>query len=86
MTRHLLNVGTVVILDKDKGGKYSIMENEKSRWKKPELIVLLRSKPEEAVLDACKTTGSPSGSNGRDNTCYAGMDPCEAGCWSLVGS
>lgn len=27
---------------------------EKPRWQKPELIVLVRSKPEEAVLTACK--------------------------------
>lgn len=26
-------------------------------WKKPELIVLVRSKPEEAVLVACKGDG-----------------------------
>jgi hypothetical protein len=27
----------------------------KKAWQKPELIVLLRRKPEEAVLTACKT-------------------------------
>ena len=27
---------------------------KKSEWKTPELIVLVRSKPEEAVLGACK--------------------------------
>lgn len=29
-------------------------ESEKRQWSKPELIVLLRGKPEEAVLLACK--------------------------------
>jgi hypothetical protein len=30
------------------------METEKKQWTKPELIALVRSKPEEAVLSACK--------------------------------
>jgi len=30
------------------------MEAEKKPWQKPELIVLVRSKPEEAVLKFCK--------------------------------
>jgi hypothetical protein len=33
------------------------METEKKQWTKPELIVLVRSKPEEAVLLACKYVG-----------------------------
>lgn len=34
----------------------------KKEWKTPELIVLVRSKPEEAVLTACKLTfGSGAG-------------------------
>jgi len=28
---------------------------EKKKWKKPELIVLVRGNPEEAVLTFCKT-------------------------------
>jgi hypothetical protein len=28
--------------------------NHKKAWQKPELIVLVRSKPEEAVLTVCK--------------------------------
>jgi len=36
----------------------------KPQWKKPELIVLLRTRPEESVLAGCKTGGSigPRGS------------------------
>jgi len=30
---------------------------EKKVWEKPELIVLVRGKPEEAVLNACKGHG-----------------------------
>jgi hypothetical protein len=47
---------------------------EKKQWSKPALVVLVRSKPEEAVLQACKTSGS--GANGRD--CEAGGCPSSA--------
>jgi hypothetical protein len=45
------------------------METEKKQWTKPELIVLVRSKPEEAVLSACKGgySGTPAGDDGH---CY----------------
>jgi hypothetical protein len=33
------------------------MEANKSAWSKPELTVLVRSQPEEAVLTACKLAG-----------------------------
>ena len=39
---------------------------QKKEWKSPELIVLVRSKPEEAVLTSCKnvsTPGDPVSSN-----------------------
>ena len=32
-------------------------EPTRRAWSRPELIVLVRSRPEEAVLDACKYTG-----------------------------
>ena len=31
---------------------------EKKPWSKPEMTVLVRSRPEEAVLGVCKLTGS----------------------------
>ena len=31
------------------------MEKEMKKWQKPELIVLVRNKPEEAVLNGCKS-------------------------------
>jgi hypothetical protein len=46
------------------------MSNErqnKKEWERPELIVLARSKPEEAVLTACKFTGS--GPSSFENWC-----------------
>jgi hypothetical protein len=41
-------------LFKDKNAFYKMHANSKPAWKTPELIVLVRSKPEEAVLTACK--------------------------------
>jgi len=32
---------------------------EKKEWSEPELIVLVRSQPEEAVLTNCKAWGGP---------------------------
>ncbi len=46
-------------------------------WIQPQLIVLVRSRPEEAVLGSCKyisTSGSP---NGADGECVIG-DPCQS--------
>lgn len=53
------------------------METEmKKEWKTPELIVLVRSNPEEAVLAACKW----SFQNGPFDGClkFGGVDPCDA--------
>lgn len=36
-------------------------QSARRTWSRPELIVLVRSGPEEAVLDACKTTGAATG-------------------------
>ena len=45
-------------------------KTEKKQWTKPELIVLVRSKPEEAVLAACKVRPG-NGPDCNDSTCYA---------------
>ena len=40
--------------------------NDMRKWSKPELIVLVRAKPEEAVLELCKfirVSGDGSGSS-----------------------
>ena len=34
---------------------------EKKVWQKPELVILTRSTPEEAVLTACKLGGATTG-------------------------
>jgi len=51
----------------------------KKEWKTPELTVLVRSKPEEAVLGACKSwvVGS-AGANSRGLACGSEYD--SAGC------
>ena len=49
-------------------------DSEKKPWTKPELIVLLRGKPEEAVLLACKRAAYPIGGGNQD--CRATGRPC----------
>ncbi len=50
---------------------------EKKTWTKPTLIVLVRSEPEETVLDACKYV-SPGGSQSAETGCWfvTGCTPC----------
>ncbi len=47
------------------------MEQQSLRkvWTTPELIVLVRNRPEEGVLAACKVTGNPGGINSTWNGC-----------------
>ncbi len=45
------------------------MKIEKRPWQKPELIVLVRNKPEEAVLEACKNNWTPAGADSVNNAC-----------------
>jgi len=49
----------------------------KKEWKTPELIVLVRSKPEEAVLASCKYVGG-TGSNNNANCKIGGAAQCNA--------
>ena len=60
----------------------------KKQWERPQLIVLVRSKPEENVLAACKGNvgGSPED---EDRNCIRypiGGEYCDAGCLYLVGT
>ena len=46
-------------------------EKQKKKWEKPQLIVLTRSRPEEAVLLACKGGGQQSAvAKTSKNLCY----------------
>jgi hypothetical protein len=44
------------------------IQSAKHPWEKPELIVLVRSRPEEAVLLVCKFDGDLIGTAGTLNT------------------
>jgi hypothetical protein len=44
------------------------MDKEKKVWVKPQLIILERGKPEEAILANCKTGGAPIGPNSEQCT------------------
>jgi len=53
----------------------------KKEWTEPELIVLVRSNPEEAVLGGCKREGI-TGVGLWENGCYGGVEqeecfPCD---------
>jgi hypothetical protein len=56
----------------------------KKEWTTPELIVLVRSNPEEAVLTACKGTSSGM-SNNADSYCMWQDGNCGA-CEAMTGS
>jgi hypothetical protein len=57
----------------------------KKQWQKPELIVLVRSKPEEAVLLVCK--GGPQANSDlvRFNWCMQ-QDACTSGCDAIAAT
>ena len=60
-------------------------EREKNSWVEPELIVLVRSKPEEAVLGGCKAPDLDSGSEVSHGMCGNDGSPC-SNCVELVQS
>ena len=57
----------------------------KNQWKKPELVVLVRSRPEESVLDFCKVGSTDSNTSAQvdQNGCQPGTKP---DCTFCVGS
>jgi hypothetical protein len=54
-------------------------KGEKKPWVRPELIVLVRGRPEEAVLTACKGHGLVLASAIGNFYC-ASIDTCVTGC------
>jgi hypothetical protein len=57
------------------------IKTENKQWQKPELVVLVRSKPEEAVLTSCKVMGG-SGYHGTNNGCMW-ESLCQSVCSSI---
>lgn len=55
------------------------IKKRKSKWAKPELIVLTRNRPEETVLSFCKTQGIHTGPAGNNCRITGGGPPqdCE---------
>ncbi|MBN1559365.1 hypothetical protein JW998_03900 [candidate division KSB1 bacterium] len=42
----------------------------KKSWQKPQLTVLLRTRPQEAILGQCKNSSAPGGQNSANSQCY----------------
>jgi len=62
------------------------MNGEKKMWEKPELVVLLRSRPEEAVLTVCKYIPSQIGGSTFNGGCQTTIgNVCET-CQTLGSS
>ena len=57
----------------------------KKPWQKPELVVLVRGNPEEAVLTACKVIGS-LGYHNTNNSCLLGARLRQHVCSSISAS
>jgi hypothetical protein len=57
----------------------------KKAWKTPELIVLVRNKPEEAVLTTCKG-GSFTGSGTQRSSCTTNASGCGTLCTIIATS
>ena len=64
------------------------IKTQRKQWQKPELIVLVRSKPEEAVLQACKQQAHAlnHGSAGYKTWCTFNQNGGCAGCLSTASS
>ncbi len=63
------------------------MTENKKAWVTPELIVLVRSKPEEAVLTGCKTAAAAIGPSnaGAGTACSFPIGGCIS-CEAISGS
>ena len=57
----------------------------KKKWVKPVLVVLMKGKPEEGVLQACKVQSQPIGNSPDDYGCYT-PEPCCEYCFERSGS
>jgi hypothetical protein len=62
------------------------IKTEKRPWQKPELIVLVRSRPEEAVLANCKFDTTHGGPDVSFGACELNLTDCGLSCLISVGS
>ena len=62
------------------------LPDTKKPWSKPELIVLVRGRPEEAILNACKGNGLVNLSSDDDNTGCSAIPLCTSDCNALGSS
>lgn len=54
----------------------SMKETTRRAWSRPELVVLVRSRPEESVLTACKSWAGQKGHDSINYACLALSGPC----------
>lgn len=57
----------------------------KKKWEKPELVVLVRGKSEEAVLQACKGNNIATSQSSKYSKC-GWNSPCSTSCSSVTTS
>jgi hypothetical protein len=62
------------------------MEATQGQWNKPELTVLVRNRPEEAVLAACKGNGSITNNNALYDGCKYASEKCNQACTASAPS
>jgi hypothetical protein len=60
--------------------------NAKPQWAKPELTVLVRSHPEEAVLGDCKNGSFGSSTANSAFACIENVGGCTTACSAIAGS
>jgi hypothetical protein len=63
-----------------------VTDTTKKAWFRPELIVLVRGRPEEAILNACKGNGLSDLSPDDDRTGCSISPGCTSGCNALGSS
>ena len=59
-----------------KSKAWSLRKMKKEIWKKPKLVVLFRGRPEEAVLQVCKSNTVAGPGTGNCDTGGGGYNPC----------
>jgi hypothetical protein len=62
------------------------IKTQRKQWHKPELRVLVRSNPEEAVLQACRSTSLVTGSGRNRSECHYPNASCPGTCSAPAAS